>query len=32
VGEDPVLDGHRFRRSDNGICLITQQMIDKLKL
>ena len=31
VGEDPVLDGHRFRRSDNGICLITQQMISKLK-
>lgn len=32
VGEDPVLDGQRFRRSDAGVCLITQQMIDKLAL
>jgi len=30
VGEDPELDALRFRRSDNGICLITQSMIDKL--
>ena len=30
VGEDPVLDGQRFRRSEKGICLITQQMIDRL--
>jgi len=30
VGEDPELDALRFRRSDNGICLITQPMIDKL--
>jgi len=30
VGEDPGLDALRFRRSDNGICLITQPMIDKL--
>ncbi|MET4897774.1 glucose-1-phosphate adenylyltransferase [Sphingomonadaceae bacterium jetA1] len=30
VGEDPVLDGHRFRRTDKGICLITQPMIDRL--
>ncbi len=30
VGEDPVLDAKRFRRSDKGICLITQTMIDKL--
>ena len=30
VGEDPVLDGQRFRRTDNGICLITQSMIDAL--
>ncbi|MCY4259438.1 MAG: glucose-1-phosphate adenylyltransferase [Rhodobacteraceae bacterium] len=30
IGEDPVLDAKRFRRSDNGICLITQPMIDKL--
>ena len=32
VGEDPVLDASRFRRSENGICLITQAMIDKLDL
>ena len=30
VGYDPVLDAKRFRRSDKGICLITQNMIDKL--
>jgi glucose-1-phosphate adenylyltransferase len=30
VGEDPVLDGQRFRRSPNGVCLITQPMIDRL--
>jgi glucose-1-phosphate adenylyltransferase len=30
VGEDPVLDGHRFRRTDKGVCLITQPMIDRL--
>src|SRR5690242_13077898 len=28
VGEDPELDGKRFRMSPNGICLITQPMID----
>ena len=32
VGEDPELDGKRFRRTDSGICLITQPMIDKLDL
>ncbi|QJF51718.1 glucose-1-phosphate adenylyltransferase [Roseobacter ponti] len=32
VGEDPELDAKRFRRTDNGICLITQPMIDKLDL
>ena len=31
VGEDPELDAERFRRSENGICLITQPMIDRLK-
>ena len=31
VGEDPELDAHRFRRSEKGVCLITQPMIDKLK-
>ena len=30
VGEDPVLDASRFRRSERGICLITQPMIDRL--
>lgn len=32
VGEDPVLDAQRFRLTEKGICLITQPMIDKLKL
>lgn len=32
VGEDPVMDGHRFRRTDRGICLITQPMIDRLEV
>ena len=30
VGEDPVLDAKRFRRTDKGIVLITQPMIDRL--
>jgi glucose-1-phosphate adenylyltransferase len=30
VGEDPELDGKRFRISPNGVCLITQSMIDGL--
>ena len=30
VGEDPILDAQRFRRTDNGVCLITQAMIDRL--
>ncbi|UPG74071.1 glucose-1-phosphate adenylyltransferase [Roseomonas gilardii subsp. gilardii] len=30
VGEDPELDAQRFRRTDKGICLITQPMIDRL--
>ncbi len=30
VGEDPVADARRFRRSANGVCLITQPMIDAL--
>ncbi len=30
VGEDPELDGKRFQRTENGICLITQSMIDRL--
>lgn len=30
VGEDPELDATRFRRTEQGICLITQLMIDRL--
>lgn len=30
VGEDPVLDAQRFRRTEKGICLITQAMLDRL--
>lgn len=30
VGEDEELDAKRFRRTDNGICLITRPMIEKL--
>ena len=32
VGEDPVEDARRFRRSEDGVCLITQTMLDKLNL
>ncbi|BCH34060.1 glucose-1-phosphate adenylyltransferase [Mesorhizobium sp. L-8-10] len=31
VGEDPVLDAKRFNRSEKGVCLITQPMIDRLE-
>jgi glucose-1-phosphate adenylyltransferase len=31
VGEDPEADARRFRRTQRGICLITQPMIDRLK-
>ena len=30
VGEDPAEDARRFRRTDRGVCLITQPMIDAL--
>lgn len=30
VGEDPELDARRFRRTESGVCLITQPMIDAL--
>ncbi|HEX4767045.1 MAG TPA: glucose-1-phosphate adenylyltransferase [Lichenihabitans sp.] len=30
IGEDPVLDAKRFRRTERGICLVTQKMIDAL--
>lgn len=32
VGEDPELDARRFRRTESGICLVTQGMIDRLEL
>ncbi|MDE2145978.1 MAG: glucose-1-phosphate adenylyltransferase [Burkholderiales bacterium] len=31
VGQDPELDAQRFRRTDKGVCLITQPMIDRLQ-
>jgi glucose-1-phosphate adenylyltransferase len=31
VGQEPELDAARFRRTDKGICLITQGMIEALK-
>ncbi|MEJ5975811.1 glucose-1-phosphate adenylyltransferase [Novosphingobium sp. PS1R-30] len=30
VGEDPELDAQRFSRTENGVCLITKAMIDRL--
>jgi glucose-1-phosphate adenylyltransferase len=30
VGEDAELDASRFRRTDGGVCLITQDMVDRL--
>ncbi|MGO4571837.1 glucose-1-phosphate adenylyltransferase [Microvirga sp. 2TAF3] len=30
VGEEPEEDARRFRRTENGVCLITQPMIDRL--
>ena len=32
VGDDPELDTKRFRRTENGVTLITQPMLDKLSL
>jgi glucose-1-phosphate adenylyltransferase len=31
VGEDPNWDEQRFRRTESGICLITQTMLDQLE-
>ncbi|CDO34288.1 glucose-1-phosphate adenylyltransferase [Novosphingobium sp. KN65.2] len=31
VGEDPVFDGQRFRRTESGVCLITKSMIQRLE-
>jgi glucose-1-phosphate adenylyltransferase len=30
VGEEPDLDARRFRRTEKGVCLITQAMLDRL--
>jgi glucose-1-phosphate adenylyltransferase len=30
VGEDPEADARRFRRTEKGICLVTQVMLDRL--
>jgi glucose-1-phosphate adenylyltransferase len=30
VGEDPIEDARRFRRTDSGITLITQTMLNRL--
>jgi len=30
VGEDPVSDAQRFRRTESGVCPITQPMLDRL--
>ena len=30
IGEDPELDAQRFRRTDHGICLVTQPMLDRM--
>jgi glucose-1-phosphate adenylyltransferase len=32
VGEDPTEDARRFRRTEEGVCLITQPMVDALNL
>jgi glucose-1-phosphate adenylyltransferase len=32
VGEDAEADAARFRRTERGVCLITQQMIDRLSV
>ena len=31
VGEDPILDAKRFRRTEGGVCLINKAMIERLK-
>jgi glucose-1-phosphate adenylyltransferase len=30
IGDDPVRDAQRFRRTESGVCLVTQPMIDQL--
>ncbi len=29
IGEDPIEDARRFRRTEKGICLVTQAMLDR---
>ena len=31
VGEDPILDAQRFERTDQGVVLITREMLDKIE-
>nr|WP_201842315.1 glucose-1-phosphate adenylyltransferase [Microvirga zambiensis] len=31
VGEDPDTDRQRFRRTESGVCLITQPMVDRIE-
>lgn len=31
IGEDPELDAKRFRRTENGVCLVTARMIEALE-
>ncbi len=31
IGEDPAVDGARFHRSANGICLVTAEMLAKIQ-
>jgi glucose-1-phosphate adenylyltransferase len=31
VGENPLADAKRFRRTEQGVCLITQPMLDQLR-
>jgi glucose-1-phosphate adenylyltransferase len=30
IGEDPILDAKRFRRTESGVCLVTARMIEAL--
>ncbi|CAK0757399.1 hypothetical protein CCP2SC5_2350001 [Azospirillaceae bacterium] len=31
VGEDPVEDSRRFNRTENGVCLVTAEMLARLE-
>jgi len=31
IGEDPIEDARRFRRTEKGICLVTQAMLDRIE-